>query len=378
MGEHVGQVDISGDHNTCTGFRIHDIASGCGFSLHVGASYNTITDFAIDDVQWSGITTGNTYNAGSDHTTISQGTIAHYRGRCGIELTGDYVLVDNVTIIGGPSGSAADSLDGDGIRVNNSTGSVIRDCTITDLWEWYNDGQHTDCIQMWVAVYDLLIDRCTLGTWQPGPPPDQRGGLAQEIGPSQVIMCGTVSTDSHVDFTLQNSLVLGQCGTNVSILTMKNSGASIDIRLLNNTFWSSHPSLNSVDSALLRNNIFRSFYLYPANLSGIDSDYNIFCWLPSQGQNTLSTSEGTHSLGQDLRDPRGPGGSVREPRRERGDRLREDCRLPAPGEQSRRRSRRPRLGHGDRQDRRPQNLAARYRRLRVLPRPDQQPLPNQG
>lgn len=294
MGERIGQVDVAGSHDTFTGFTIRG-GAGCGFAVHAGATCDRITHFTIDDVQWSGIATSDRYNAGSSHTTISDGLIAHWRGRCGIELVGDDQLVDHVVFHGGPSGSAAGSLDGDGIRVNYSNDSVIRNCTIHDLWEWYNDAQHTDCIQLWTNVHNLLIDRCTLGTWEPGPAPAQRGGLPQEIGPSQIIMCGTVPSGSHVDFTLQNSLLLGECGTHASIVTAKNSGATLDVTLLNNTFWSSYPSLNSVDSARVRNNIFREFSVYPATKSGIDSDYNIFCWM---GRNTLSKSEGRHSLGR--------------------------------------------------------------------------------
>ena len=294
---HRGQVQVNGSHDTFAGFTIHD-TQGSGFVVNDDRDHTTIRDFTIGRVGSGGIVTASSHAGGADNTTILNGTIAHYRGWCGIQLTGDYNVVDTVTIVGGPSGTAARGIDGDGIRVNYSTGSVIRNTVIRDLWEWYNDSQHTDCIQMWATVRGLLIDRCTLGTWKPGPTPAERGGLAQEIGPSQLVMCGTVKANSHVDFTLQNSLLLGQCGSSASIVTAKDSGASIDIRLLNNTFWSSSPLLDAVDSALLRNNIFRSFHLDPADKNGVDSDHNVFCWLPSEPQNALPTSEGPHSLGR--------------------------------------------------------------------------------
>lgn len=294
---HRGQIQVNGSHDTFAGFTIHD-TPGSGFVVNDDRHHTTIKDFTIRRVGSSGIVTATSNAGGADHTTILNGTIAHHRGWSAIQLTGDYNVVDTVTIVGGPSGTAEGGIDGDGIRVNYSTGSVIRNTVIRDLWEWYNNSQHTDCIQMWASVRDLLIDRCTLGTWQPGPAPAERGGLAQEIGPSQIVMCGTVKPNSHVDFTLQNSLLLGQGGSSASIVTAKDSGASIDVRLLNNTFWSSSPLLGAADSALLRNNIFRCFYLAPAGKSGIDSDYNVFCWLPSERQNALPAAEGPHSLGR--------------------------------------------------------------------------------
>ena len=294
---HRGQVQVNGSHDTFAGFTIHD-TPGSGFVVNDDRTHTTIRDFTIRRVGSSGIVTATSNAGGADHTTILNGTIAHHRGWSGIQLTGDYNVVDTVTIVGGPSGTSAGGIDGDGIRVNYSTGSVIRNTVIRDLWEWYNNSQHTDCIQMWASVRDLLIDRCTLGTWEPGPTSAERGGLAQEIGPSQIIMCGTVKPNSHVDFTLQNSLLLGQGGSSASIVTAKDSGATIAVRLLNNTFWSSSPLLDAADSALLRNNIFRCFYLDPAGKSGVDSDYNVFCWLPSERQNALPASEGPHSLGR--------------------------------------------------------------------------------
>jgi hypothetical protein len=301
-GDRVGQIDIGGDHNTVANAYIHDLGYRSGISLRVGASYNTITDFRIREVPAYAITLSDTYNAGSDHTTVRNGTISQHRGWCAIEVTGDNHLIEGVTI-SGPSGTgpSGDDLDGDGIRVNYSRDSVIRKCTIHDLWEYYSDPQHTDCIQTWVGTYNLTIDSCVLGTWQPGPAnrPDGSGGyLPQEIGPSQLIMCGTVPSSAHVDFTAKNCLFLGQCGTNASIVTARNSNSTIGINLYNNTFWSSYPSLNSVSSAVLRNNIFRSFYLYPANMGGIDSDYNAYCWVGGSGSNNVPTSEGAHSLGK--------------------------------------------------------------------------------
>lgn len=290
MAERVGQVDIGGDYDTCSGFTIADTA-GPGFSVRSGASYDTITDFTITNPQWSGITTSDTYNSGADHTTISDGTIAHWRGWCGIELTGNDNLVQGVTLTGGPSGSNAPTYDGDGIRVNYATDAVIRDCHLNHIWEYYNSSQHCDDIQMWTHVTNLLIDRCSLGTWQPDP-----GYSHAILGPTQNLMVGTVPANDHVDFTAENCLFLGQTGTGAAIVTARDASSSIAIKLLNDTFMGARPSLNSCTSAYVRNCIFRNFNLYPANLAGVDSDYNLF--LSDGGANVLSASEGGHSLGK--------------------------------------------------------------------------------
>lgn len=290
-GERSGQIDIAGDYNTVSGVTVEDIDRGAGISLRTGASYNVIEDFEVDGVATYGITTSDTYNTGSDHTTIRNGTITGHRGWAGIELTGDDHVVESVTI-SGPSGSRSPVLDGDGIRVNYSKRSTIKDCVIAEIWEMYHEDQHTDAIQLWTNVEDLVIDSCIIGTWQPG-------GHQNELGPTQGIMAGTVPAGARIGFTVKNSLFLGTGQKDgVAINTARASGASIDLTLLNNTFWSARPQLNSVSKAYVRNNVFRDFYLYPVNMSGIDSDYNAFCWAAGQGQSNVPASEGSHSLGK--------------------------------------------------------------------------------
>jgi len=155
----------------------------------------------------------------------------------------------------------------------------------------YHEDQHTDAIQLWTEVDGLVIDSCVLGTWQPG-------GHQDEIGPTQCIMAGTVPQGSGIEFTVQNTLFLGtgQEG-GVAINTARSANARIDVTLINNTFWSARPQLNSVSRAYLRNNLFREFRLYPVNLRGIDSDYNAYCWATGPGVNNVPASEGSHSLG---------------------------------------------------------------------------------
>lgn len=307
--DYIGQVHVTGSNNTFKNFNIHDVLRSA-FSFHPSSSNCTIDGFTIDTTNsGSGFMlsdsergagtvpygTQYTKNYGANNITIKNGTISHYGGTAAINVYGDNHLIENVTIVGGPSGAPNDGMkDGDGIRVNYSSGTVIRNAVIHDLWEWYTSVHHVDCIQMYIEVYDLLIENSKLGTWEANP----GSTIPTTPGPTQIMMVGTVYANSHIDFEMRNSLILGQTGTGASIVTATQSGASIDVTLINNTFWSSYPSLNSTRSAKLRNNVFRSFYIYPTNKSGIDSDYNAFFWLPSQGQTNLSPYEGAHSVGK--------------------------------------------------------------------------------
>ena len=103
---HRGQIQVNGSHDTFAGFTIHD-TPGSGFVVDDDRHHTTIRDFTIRRVGSSGIVTATSNAGGADHTTILNGTIAHDRGWSGIQLTGDYNVVDTVTIVGGPSGTAA-------------------------------------------------------------------------------------------------------------------------------------------------------------------------------------------------------------------------------------------------------------------------------
>ncbi len=303
-----GQVHVTGDHTAISGLTVRDTVSGAAVSYQGGASYNTLQDFTIHRPWEFGVVFGSHASAGGGYTTAryntaQDGTITEHGGWCAVEMSGSYNTVDGVTIEGGPSGWNTRSQgtsagmpypDGDGIRVQGPN-STIRNTTIHDLWEWFHDTQHTDCIQFWTDADGLLIDSCLLGTWEPGPPPAERGGLAQEIGPSQIIMAGTVPSGQNITYTVENCLFLGQCGTNASIVSAAQSGATLKARLYNNTFWSSRPSLTP--GSVLRNNIFRSFYVAPTTMA-LDSDHNVFCWVGGSGSNNVPASEGSSSLGR--------------------------------------------------------------------------------
>jgi len=303
-----GQVHVTGDHTLVSDLTVRDTVSGAAVSYQGGASYNTLEDFTIHRPYEFGVVFGSHASAGGGYTsarynTAQDGTITEHGGWCAVEMSGSYNTVDGVTIAGGPSGwntrsqgtsSGMPYPDGDGIRVQGPN-STIRNTTIHDLWEWFHDTQHTDCIQFWTDADGLLIDSCLLGTWEPGPPPAERGGLPQEIGPSQIIMAGTVPSGQNITYTVENCLLLGQCGTNASIVSAAQSGATLKARLFNNTFWSSRPSLTP--GSVLRNNIFRSFYVTPTTMA-LDSDHNVFCWVGGSGSNNVPSSEGSSSLGK--------------------------------------------------------------------------------
>jgi hypothetical protein len=108
-------------------------------------------------------------------------------------------------------------------------------------------------------------------------------------------MVGTLPSNTHVDFTLQNSIILGDAQAGAAIIMNQASDSTLNARLFNNTFWSSSINMNAATSVVMRNNLFRFFKVYPANLTGIDSDYNGFFWETSY--DVISTSEGPHSLG---------------------------------------------------------------------------------
>jgi hypothetical protein len=303
-----GQVHVTGSNNLLSGLNIHDIVSGSGVSFQNGASYNTVTDFRVHRSPEYAVVFGKHSSAGGNYSTAmyntaSNGTITEAGGWSGVEMSGSYNICDGLTIAG-PSGwntasngtsSSQPYPNGDGIRVQGPN-SIIRNCTIHDLWEMYRDTQHTDCIQFWTDADGLLIENCLLGTWEPGPTPAERGGLAQEIGPSQCIMA-EAKTGQNITFTVRNTIFLGECGTRATIVTVAQSGGSLKAYLYNNTFWSSRPSLTGAPGSVMRNNIFRSYSSYPTSLI-LDSDNNAYCWVGGTSANNIPLNEGPNSIGK--------------------------------------------------------------------------------
>jgi hypothetical protein len=303
-----GQVHVTGSNNLLSGLNIHDIVSGSGVSFQNGASYNTVTDFRVHRSPEYAVVFGKHSSAGGNYSTAmyntaSNGTITEAGGWSGVEMSGSYNICDGLTIAG-PSGwntasngtsSSQPYPNGDGIRVQGPN-SIIRNCTIHDLWEMYHDTQHTDCIQFWTDADGLLIENCLLGTWEPGPTPAERGGLAQEIGPSQCIMA-EAKTGQNITFTVRNTIFLGECGTRATIVTVAQSGGSLKAYLYNNTFWSSRPSLTGAPGSVMRNNIFRSYSSYPTSLI-LDSDNNAYCWVGGTSANNIPLNEGPNSIGK--------------------------------------------------------------------------------
>lgn len=300
-GEWVGQVEVSGDNNTVNNFKVHDTISGSAFMFRVGASGNQLSNFDINGVTRYGIALGDTYNAGSEATLVKNGKITNFKYWSGINVTGNNHLVENVEIFA-PSGS--NEFDGDGIRVNFSSGATIRKVTIHDLWELYNQNQHTDAIQMWTTVSKLVIEKSTLGSWEPAPAgsPTPAYTTKPDIGPNSSIMA---ATGSNMEFTVQNCLILGtgEPAENILDSSINTNGTNITMNLYNNTFWSARPKLNSVSLGKVYNNVIMWQNVFPANLGGINSDYNAYFWryrdaAESPDFQVLLSSEGSHTLGK--------------------------------------------------------------------------------
>jgi len=122
--DYIGQVHVTGDYNTFTGFRLHDLnprAAGnvtAGFSFNPSAAYCTVTDFSIDTPAGGGFVLSDsergapgtypvkTSNYGANNITIRNGTISHWSGRVGINAYGDGHLTEDGVLEGGPGGPA--------------------------------------------------------------------------------------------------------------------------------------------------------------------------------------------------------------------------------------------------------------------------------
>jgi hypothetical protein len=304
-----GQVYVQAAHVTLRHLDVHDTTNAAAICLGCSApvaDYATIEDCSFTDIPWSAVSVDNG-GAGTHaaHVTISRCTVRRFGGHQAIKAYGDYWTVED-TIIQGPALTdfqQATVWDGDGIDLNYATGSIIRRCTIYDIWshKGYDSGEHADCIQFWASVVNLLIDSCVLGSWKPG-------GYDDSPGATNAIMYGTCTT--NCDVTVQNCLLL--CGitagpsaaSNAHLgAAAANSPYTVTIRLYNNTFFGNYPYNNGTNTNLIsRNNVFYSHR--GSATSGDDSDYNAFLWnqwsdasYTGLQNSTIWTSEGSHSLG---------------------------------------------------------------------------------
>ena len=292
--QYIGQVRIRGSHDSFDGFNVHDCSYGAAFSMDSGASHDVIKNFTITDCALCGIITTSSWNTGADDNLISHGTITDWGGMAAVDLWGDRNVCEYVTLEG-PGGEYYQGdphpQGGEGVRVNYSTDSIIRSCTMAHLWTKYdNTYQHVDVVQAWTHVHNLLIDSCLLGTWEPG-------GFDDKQGPRDLIGIWTIPSNDHVDLTVRNCVLLGDCTIpGASIGLSKGSGATAGIRCYNNTFWCRQPDLGGFETVEFYNNAVRQMYAYGWRTSS--SDHNAYFWLPTQDDNMIPVKEGSHSLGR--------------------------------------------------------------------------------
>ena len=196
-------------------------------------------------------------------------------------------------------------VDGDGIRVNYADGTIIRRTRIFDVWQHTPDapsGYHSDGIQFWDSVTDLLVDGVTIGSWRPG-------GVDDAPGAMNSIMAGTAN--SNVSMTVQNSLLMSGIATGRQAhahlgCAAAQTGFTATVRLYNNTFIGNFPAWNGSNADVSAyNNVFYSHRGgYYADAS--QSDANAFLWMPwtdyavsggSPQASSVSSTEGARSLG---------------------------------------------------------------------------------
>ncbi|NLT93082.1 MAG: hypothetical protein GXY02_08160 [Actinobacteria bacterium] len=286
----VGQVQVTGSHATLRGLYIHDLARGTGITIAPGATHTTIEDCTISRPRQGGIGSTND-KRGPSYTTVRNCTITKWAGEVGIDTVGDHWTVEGCTLRGVTASDYqnAATQNGDGIWTNHSTGNVIRGCRIYDIWS--HEGfarQHADCIQFWTSCRGLVVEGCTLGSWKPG-------GAENTPGPTQCIMLGTISDGSSCDITVRNSLLLCGVARNTHPTASGCTDGTLDVTLINNTFFSNYPELAHVTRLTARNNV---FYSHRGFGGVVDADHNAFLWNAWEGGgSTMSAKEGPNSLG---------------------------------------------------------------------------------
>ena len=287
----VGQLQVNGNQNILKRLNIHDLVRGTAITISPGKSYNTIEDCVITTPRQGGVGSSND-KLGPSYTTVRNTVISKWAGEVGIDTVGDHWTLDNVTLRGVTTSDYQNSSvqNGDGIWANNSSNNVIKNSKIYDIWP-HNGfrNQHADCIQVWTNTTGLLIENTVIGSWKPG-------GADGSPGPTMGIMLGTVSDGSTIDITIRNSLFLMGIAPNTHPTASGRTNGTINVTLINNTFFSNYPELGNITRITARNNIFYSHRGFGGIL---DSDYNAFLWEDwENGASTINSGEGAHSLGR--------------------------------------------------------------------------------
>ena len=170
----VSAVDISGGHNYVHDFDVPTGSlGGSGMGFESSASYNTIANFAITDIPYCGAG----YAPGSSQNIIRDGYVHGFGDNvCIGNLDGSYNTLQNVDITGwGEAHKAAGwqnpaNNDGDGIHPGpGSSNCVIRGVKIHDIFPAAGGDPHTDAIQWWYPVTNLLVENCVLGSFDTAP-----------------------------------------------------------------------------------------------------------------------------------------------------------------------------------------------------------------
>ncbi len=306
-----GQIWVRNADVSLKRLAFHDLgraAAVCLGSSSPVANRTLIEDCTFERVPWNAVSVDN--GGPGQHpadVTLRRVTVRGFQGNEGIKAYGDRWLIEDSTVQG-PSAleMIRSNVDGDGIRVNFADRTVIRRTRIFDVWQhtpYTAGGCHTDGIQLWDSVTDLLVDGVTIGSWRPG-------GADNAPGAMNSIMAGTAN--STMSMTVQNSLLMSGIASGVQANThlgcaAAQPGCTATIRLYNNTFIGNYPAWNGSNAVVSAyNNVFYS-HRGGAYADAAQSDSNAFLWSPwtdygvsggSPQASSVSSTEGGRSLGR--------------------------------------------------------------------------------
>ena len=306
-----GQIWVRNANVSLKRLNFHDLnraAAICLGSSAPVANRTLIEDCTFTRVPWNAISVD---NGGSgthpSDVTVRRCTVSKFQGHQGIKAYGDRWLVEDCSIQGPAiSEITRTTVDGDGLQVNFSSGTIIRRTKIFDVWQhvtYTGNGYHTDGIQFWDTVTNLLIDGCTIGGWKPG-------GHDNSPGPMNSIMAGTVNSNCSV--TIENSLLMSGIQSGIQANTHTGCGNAdsthtLTIHLNNNTFFGNFPAwVGNNTTVEAHNNVFYS-HRGSYSTGSSSTDHNAFLWNLWTDQSvsngapqgsSVAASEGAHSLGR--------------------------------------------------------------------------------
>jgi hypothetical protein len=306
-----GQIWVRNANVSLKRLNLHDLNRGAAICLGSSApvaNRTLIEDCTFVRIPWNAVSVD---NGGSGlhpaDVTLRRVNVSDFQGIEGIKAYGDRWLIEDSSVQG-PSAAEMirTNVDGDGIRVNFANGTIIRRTRIFDVWQhtpYTTSGCHTDGIQFWDSVSNLLVDGVTIGSWKPG-------GVDNAPGAMNSIMAGTCN--SNCSLTVENSLLMSGIATGVQAnahlgCAAAQSGYTATIRLYNNTFIGNYPAWNGSNAAVSAyNNVFYS-HRGGSYADASQSDCNAFLWNSwtdyavsggSPQASSVSSTEGARSLGK--------------------------------------------------------------------------------